>query len=316
MGRCQFFCPRVSPHWLTGAVAEPPGQWLLACPPLAASYAPRRISRHSPARLWTHTKKRGPTSWVAGDLSILRGRESYGRALGDSRRAPSPTTHRPSVRSTALPFSTPPARGCGHRHNLFSLHRLRRSSSPSWRLLSARSVGPRPPPAVRRGPQWGTRAQSDLASRRVLRRISQVDLEKGIQLLTRGRPNYSPRHIQLLIPAHPGGIFSRPFRGRDLKRPGCLRSRSPVLTPRDLRRKMRLRSHAPVPHTPAARSPVDNPDDPIRIRRLLDARLPGGRHRGRRGLPVGRVCRRTSWGSNAWVKAPGRAPGASARRRV
>jgi len=51
VGEPRFFGLRVSPHWLTGAVAEHPRQRLLLCPPLLATYASRLIAHHSPTRL-------------------------------------------------------------------------------------------------------------------------------------------------------------------------------------------------------------------------------------------------------------------------
>ena len=47
-GEPRFFGLRVSPHWLTGAVAEHRRQRLLPCPPRLATYAARLIARHSP----------------------------------------------------------------------------------------------------------------------------------------------------------------------------------------------------------------------------------------------------------------------------
>jgi len=104
-----------------------------------------------------------------------------------------------------------------------------------------------PPPAVRRGPPWGTRAQSGLASRRVRKRMSQVDLEKGIQLLTPAHPTTHPgtsrRHIRGAIPSAQSDTS---FYVSD-----C--------------------AQFPLPHPP--RTNMNTPESPKQVRRTLDARL-------------------------------------------
>jgi len=148
---------------------------------------------------------------VAGDLSILRGREFYGRAPGDPRCAPSPATHGLGVGSTVLPFQSRPIRGRGPRLNSFQKHRLRRVTDPSGRLLAARSIGS--PPAA--GCAGGTSMGNARAAR--------VGLPEGPETYPPSRPRKwhpttHPEGTQLLTPAHPGGVFAGPFCRRNLTR--------------------------------------------------------------------------------------------------
>ena len=191
-----IFCPKPSGRLVDSSRRRVPS---LTAPRMSAPFADLRPSPHR--RPFYDTAARPPPrnvgqphgwpgiSRFSGAVNSM-GERPETRAARRRRRRMDSALEARSCPSRADPYEvvapvSTPFRSTGYGE-------LQTRADVCWPL--APSV-PRPPPAVPAGPRWGTRAQPGLASRRVRKRILQVDLENGIQLLIRRAPNYSPRHI-------------------------------------------------------------------------------------------------------------------------